>query len=101
MVQERIAPFVRTLRAAHPDTPILPAEDCTVWGSVPSEKGKLLHDIYAELQQGGVTNPYFVSAAGMMGPDDEGTVDGCHPTDLGFMYQADVFVAALKAILGL
>jgi hypothetical protein len=34
-----------------------------------------------------------------MGPDDQGTVDGCHPTDLGFMYQAEVFARALKPIL--
>jgi hypothetical protein len=101
MVQERIAPFVRKLRAAHPDTPILLAEDCTIRGNVPTDKGKLLREIYAQLQQEGVGNLHFVSAEGMMGPDDEGTVDGCHPTDLGFMYQAEVFAAALKPILGL
>jgi len=98
-VQERIAPFVRTLRAARPDTPIILAEDCTISGKVPTYKGAYLRDIYAQLQQEGVTNLHFVSAEGMMGPDDEGTVDGCHPTDLGFMYQAEVFVKALRPIL--
>ncbi len=101
MVRERIAPFVRTLRAAHPETPILLAEDCTIWGNVPTEKGALLREIHGQLERDGVANLFFVSAEGMMGPDDEGTVDGCHPTDLGFMHQAEVFVAALRPVLGL
>jgi len=100
MVNERIEPFVRTLRAAHPDTPIILAEDSTIRGNIPTEFGKVLRDVYARLQQEGVANVYFVSAEGMMGPDDEGTVDGCHPTDLGFMYQANVFVEALRPVLG-
>jgi hypothetical protein len=99
MVTERVAPFVHKLRAARPTTPILLAEDCTIHGNTPTPKGKVLRDIFAKLKAEGVTGLYFVSADGMMGPDDEGTVDGCHPTDLGFMYQADVFVRALKPIL--
>ncbi len=99
-VRERTAPFVRKLRAAHPTTPILLAEDCTVRNTIPTAKGKILRDIFAALQQEGVTGLYFVSAEGMMGPDDQGTVDGCHPTDLGFMYQAEVFTKALRPILG-
>ena len=99
MVKERIAPFVRKLRAAHPDTPILLAEDSTV-RTVPTGKGKILREVFAQLQQEGVTGLHFLSAEGMMGPDDEGTVDGCHPTDLGFMYQAEVFAKALAPLLG-
>lgn len=101
MVWERIPPFVRLLRTVRPDTPIVLAEDCTIRNEVPTPKGKLLRDIYAQLQREGIGNLHFVSAEGMMGPDDEGTVDGCHPTDLGFMYQAQVFAAALRPILGL
>jgi hypothetical protein len=100
MVKERVAPFVHKLRAAHPDTPIVLAEDCTIRGNIPTAKGKILREIFAQLQQEGVKGLTFVSAEGMMGPDDEGTVDGCHPTDLGFMYQSEVFIKALKPILG-
>ena len=99
MVSERTAPFVRRLRAAHPDTPIVLVEDCSVRGT-PTAKGKLLRPIFEQLKQEGVPGLYFISAEGMMGPDDQGTVDGCHPTDLGFMYQAQVFVRDLKPILG-
>jgi len=100
MVKERIAPMVRKLRAAHPDTPIVLAGDCTIHNNIPTGKGKILREIFAQLQAEGVKGLTFLSAEGMMGPDDEGTVDGCHPTDLGFMYQAEVFVKALKPILG-
>jgi len=98
-VSERTAPCVRKLRAAHPDTPIVLAEDSTI-RTTPTAKGKILREVFARLQQEGVTGLYFVSAEGMMGPDDQGTVDGCHPTDLGFMYQAEVFIKALQPILG-
>ena len=90
---------MRKLRAAHPDTPIVLVEDCSIHGT-PTGKGKILREILAQLQQEGIKGLYFISAEGMMGPDDEGTVDGCHPTDLGFMYQAEVFVRDLKPILG-
>lgn len=100
MVTERTAPFVRKLRAGHPDTPIVLVEDCTIHNNIPTTKGKLLRGIFEQLKQEGVKGLYFISADGMMGPDDEGTVDGCHPTDLGFTYQAAVFVRDLKPILG-
>jgi len=35
----------------------------------------------------------------MLGDDSEGTVDGCHPNDLGMMRQATVMVKALSPML--
>lgn len=101
MVQERIPPFVRLLHAAHPDTPIVLAEDSNIANLTPTPKGRLLLEIQAQLQREGIGNLHSVSARGMLGPTDEGTVDGVHPTDLGFMYQAEVFATALRPILGL
>ena len=101
MVRDKIPPFVHILRAVHPMTPILLVEGCTIRGIIPTEMGKVLRDVYANLQEEGVPEVYFLSAEGMLGPDDEGTVDGVHPTDLGFMYQAEAFVKALRPILGL
>ena len=34
-----------------------------------------------------------------IGDDAEGTVDASHPTDLGFMRQADAFEPVLRAVL--
>jgi hypothetical protein len=101
MVRERIAPLVRVLRASHPDTPILLVEDCTIrQDDIPTEKGRALREIIAGLKDEGITDLHFLSAEGMLGPSDEGTVDGVHPTDLGFMYQAESFTTALQPLLG-
>ena len=35
----------------------------------------------------------------MMGPDDEGTVDGARPADLGFIHQAEVFTTTLRDVI--
>jgi hypothetical protein len=98
-VSTRVAPFVRTLRAAHPGTPILLAEDCSVRNICPTEKGSILRRIHQELTAEGVKNLYLLPCQGMLGDDTEGTVDGCHPNDLGMMRQAEVFAKALSPLL--
>ncbi len=99
LVSTRIEPFVKTLRAARPDTPIWLAEDCSVRNICPTEKGSILRAIYHKLTVEGVKNLYFLSNQGMLGDDMDGTVDGCHPNDLGMMRQAEVFVKALSPLL--
>ena len=99
LVSTRIEPFVKTLRAAHPDTPIVLAEDCSVRNVCPTEKGRILRSIHQRLTAEGVKNLHFLSNQGMLGDDTEGTVDGCHPNDLGMMRQAEVFAKALSPLL--
>lgn len=99
LVSTRIEPFVKTLRAARPETPILLAEDCSVRNVCPTEKGTILRAIHQKLTAEGVKNVYFLSNEGMLGDDAEGTVDGCHPNDLGMMRQAEVFSKALAPLL--
>ncbi|NLF73559.1 MAG: hypothetical protein GX575_31360 [Candidatus Anammoximicrobium sp.] len=100
LVATRIEPFVKTLRAARPDTPILLAEDCSVRNVCPTEKGTILRKIYEKLTAEGVKNLHFLPSEGMLGDDTEGTVDGCHPNDLGMMRQAEVFAKAVAPLLG-
>lgn len=99
MVTARVEPFVRKLRSVHPDTPILLAEDSSFKNTTPTEKGRLLRVVYENLKKAGVKNIHFLSNADMLGRDSEGTVDGCHPNDLGMMRQAEVFTKALRPIL--
>ena len=99
LVSTRVEPFVKTLRAAHPDTPILLAEDCSVRNVCPTEKGRILRTLYQKLTDEGVKNLHFLPNEGMLGDDTEGTVDGCHPNDLGMMRQAQVFAKALSPLL--
>lgn len=99
MVQERVEPFVKKLRQAHPDTPILLAEDSSVRNTTPTEKGRILRTVFEKMTKDGIQRIYFLSNKGMLGTDWEGTVDGCHPNDLGMMRQAEVFVEALKPLM--
>lgn len=98
-VSARIPPFVRRLRAARPATPILLVEDSQVYNQVPTGKGRLLRGIMDTLKAEGLTGLYFLSAEGMLGIDGEGTVDGCHPNDLGFARQAEAYIKALAPLL--
>jgi hypothetical protein len=47
----------------------------------------------------GDKNLFYLKGDRLIGDDGEGTVDGSHPTDLGFMRQADAFAEALAPIL--
>lgn len=99
MVDEFVAPFVRRLREAHPDTPIVLAEDSQLWDRVPTEMGAVLRQVHDGLVAEGVGGLTLLPATGMLGTDGEGTVDGCHPNDLGMARQAEVFVGALAPLI--
>ncbi len=109
MVAERVAPFVKRLREVHPETPILLVEDRTYSDAffVPSrrqrnvENRRELQRIYSRLKSEGVKHLHYLSGNRLLGDDRDNlaTVDGSHPTDLGFVRQADAFYEVLKPIL--
>ncbi len=106
MVDTRIEPFVRTLRAARPDTPILVVENVTPANTLDAEvesgsgdwadKNAKLRAAHERLINDGVENLGFVSGLALLGDDFEGTVDGLHPTDVGFMRLADALSEAIR-----
>lgn len=106
-VAVRVEPFIRILRKAHPDTPIVLAEGITYDDAFlvkdrdlrNTESRKALRNAYENLLKSGVSNLYYQIAEGELGSDGEGTVDGTHPTDLGFMRQADAYELVIRSIL--
>ena len=58
-----------------------------------------LRQVYASLQDEGVDNLHYLPGDQLLGADGEDTVDGSHPTDLGFMRQAEAFYPLLKSIV--
>jgi hypothetical protein len=106
-VAVRVEPFIRILREVHPNTPIILAEGITYDDAFlvktrelrNSESRKALRTAYENLMKSGVRNLYYQISEGELGSDGEATVDGTHPTDLGFMRQADVYELVLKSIL--
>jgi len=109
MVAERVPPFVKRLRQAHPETPILLVEDRSYSDAFlvtsrrrgNEENRRQLRLAYSRLQSEGVKQLYYLPGSRLLGDDLDNlaTVDGSHPTDLGFMRQADAFYEALKPIL--
>ena len=106
-VAERVEPFVRRLRAAHPATPIILVEDRTYANSflVTSKRERqdasraALKAAYNNLKRGGAKGLYYIEGENLLGTDGESTVDSSHPSDLGFERQADVFARVLKPLL--
>ena len=111
MKEEWVAPrlerFVAILRAAHPKTPIVLVENIAYPdGDFVGPRGERylkanarLRELYQRLVRAGDKKLLYVSAAGLIGADTEGTVDGTHPTDLGFLRMADAIEPALRRAL--
>ena len=60
---------------------------------------KALRAAWKTLQAEGVTNIHYLEGDKLLDPDGDSTVDGSHPTDLGFRQQADAFIEVLQPIL--
>ena len=96
-------PLYRKIRAAHPDIPIIfmsrPNGTTRPMERLP--RLEVIKKTYETALKEGDKNVYFLD------PNeefpffgDEGTVEGCHPTDLGFYFMAKGLEPVLKAVLG-
>lgn len=107
-ITERVEPFVRKLRAAHPTTPIVLVEDRTLQDSFLIQ-GRMeyyhlksraaLKTAFEQLKASGVTKLYYIPGEHLLGDDGEGTTDGSHPNDLGYMRQAEIFAGVIGPLL--
>jgi hypothetical protein len=106
-IEERVEPFVRTLRQARPDTPILLVEDRSYANSSVVASAKkhneesraALARAFDALQKSGVKGVHYLKGDKLLAADGEDTVDGSHPTDLGFLRQAEAMLPALTPLL--
>jgi hypothetical protein len=106
-VSERTVPGVKLLREAHPTTPILLVEDrnyetdflVQARRETNESNHAALREAYGALQKDKVPALYYLKADNLLGHDGEGTIDGSHPTDLGFTRQAAEFEKVLRKIL--
>lgn len=103
----RMEPFITTVRKAHPRTPIVLIENIEYTDGKfvkahhesAMKKNAVLRSIFEKLVKAGDKRLYYVSAKNLLGTDGEATVDGTHPTDLGFMRMADAIEPVLKKAL--
>lgn len=107
MVAERLERFVLILRAVHPATPIVFVEHVEYADGAFVEARReryagdnaQLWEIYHRLVKAGQRRLFLVPAAKLLGTDGEATVDGTHPTDLGFVRMADAIEPVLRRAL--
>ncbi len=92
-MKEKYVRFLEIIRAKRPNIPILLVENApytymyfnqTVFSSI-REKNATLRQIYSGQKKSGERHLYYLRADKLIGNDYEGTVDGVHLTDLGFL----------------
>jgi hypothetical protein len=107
LVRERCVPLVKQLRAARPAVPIVLVEDRRFTNEwiLPAKKAfhdanhAALREAFDALRRDGVGGLFYLQGDGLLGDDGEGAVDASHPTDLGFLRQADAFEPVLREAL--
>ena len=100
-VETNYEPFIRNLRAKRPGVPIVMAEHCNVFGNRKSESDRFIRKLYEKLVAEGWKNLVYLPNDEMYTGDYEGTVDGCHPNDLGMMSMSKAFGKAVREALGM
>ena len=106
-VTERTFDLVSGLRKAKPNVPIVLVEDRNYTNSAfVASKAKhnrtnqaALKAEFQKLKAAGIKNLHYIEGKDLLGDDGEGTVDSSHPTDLGFMRQAEAFRKVLAPLL--
>lgn len=99
--------FIKILRDARPDVPIVMLEgpiypyaryDSYFKKYLPAKNAAFRRN-YEKLIAENPNNLYYVDSVDLDGIEDDGTVDGIHLTDLGFRHYADKLIPVLKDIL--
>ncbi|MNN71657.1 hypothetical protein D3C81_1876140 [compost metagenome] len=106
-VKERTFNFVARLRKSHPKVPILLIESITrqignynlKWRARLIAQNNNFRQQYERLQQAGYKDLYYLPTDHLIGDDSEGTVDGTHPTDVGFERMLKIIGVKVEAIL--
>lgn len=99
--------FVNILRKAKPNVPIVIIEgpiypyarQDSYFGKYLPKKNAALRRNYEKLKAENPRNLYYITSEGLDGPEDDGTVDGIHLTDLGFRHYANKVTPILRSIL--
>ncbi|MFA5244711.1 MAG: SGNH/GDSL hydrolase family protein [Pedobacter sp.] len=103
-VTDSVIPLAKTIRAKNPKTPIVFVENVEYTRAIfqadlkksMNEKNQALKTEFDKLVQGGMKDLIYIPAAGSIGTDNEGTVDGTHLTDLGFLRYADYLIEKFR-----
>ena len=96
-------PFFDIIRAAHPTIPIImmSAPNCELNRDF-AERLRVVRSTFDEARWAGDENVYFLSGEELLAlSGNEGLIDNCHPTDLGFWSMAGALIPVLRQALKL
>lgn len=96
MVRDRAVPFITALRAKQPDTTILMVESPNQKNADRNAEWRRAFD---QMTSDGLSNLHYLANTDMYDAREEATVDGTHPTDLGFYNMALKYEPVLKSLL--
>jgi lysophospholipase L1-like esterase len=106
---EVYAPFIETLRAKRPNTPIVAITPIyaasEAFATAPTNQDAMrahIRQVVARAIAAGDKNLQLVEGTDLLGPGRvDGLVDGTHPNDLGSQWMADGLAPRLRKVLGL
>ena len=98
---EHHEPFFKRIREKRPELPIVFITRPQARSSYERDtRLKIVEKTYQNALAAGDKNVWFVPTPKSLEPiGNEGTVDGCHPNDLGFFFMAKGLYPTLKEIL--
>ncbi len=105
-VRKRVLESVKQIRVKYPTVPIVLAAHCgstinqldTLVLNSTKEVNLILQKAFKQLQNNGEKHIYLLSAA-EIALNNDCTVDGTHPNDLGMQYYADAYEKIIRKIL--
>ena len=102
-VSKSTIPLVNTIKKKTPDTPILFVDYFSTFSMLDNNvtrdidlMNKALKTEFDKMVEDGYENIFYIESENALGPDNEGTVDGIHFTDLGFIRYADFLIEKFK-----
>ncbi|KIA90874.1 hypothetical protein OC25_24140 [Pedobacter kyungheensis] len=106
-IEKRITSSVQSLKAKHPNIPVLLVEHSSGLPSVNLDSAltaryiwtsQILNNTFQKLRKSGIKDLYLLTAK-EIGFTDDSTIDGTHPNDLGMMQYADAYEKVIRKIL--
>ena len=106
-IKTRTEDAILKLRKAKPNTPIVLIDNmlyCDAYLNKANmerytSSNKAQYTIYEKLIKKGIKNIHYIKDDGLIGYDGEGTVDGIHFTDLGYMRFSEKVFPVLKNLI--
>ena len=107
-IRETLDPFVDVIRGVHPELPILIVSKILYASELNDDKrmraardlARFQLNLVERRREDGDRHIYFLDGADLLGTNaHECTVDGVHPTDLGFLMMAERIAPAITDIL--